>query len=165
MIAVGRICRLFGTDGGVMITLYSSFPDDFRKEEPLFVEIDKLAVPLFCSEWERRGRSGAVARFDDIDTERRAEEFLVGREIFVEDSETECADDEFYMEDLIGFSVVVGELRGELTDFIDSEANPLFEITIDGKEHLVPAQEEFITHIDFEGRVIKFILPDGLLEL
>ena len=54
MIAVGRIGRLFGTDGGVMITLYGSFPDDFRKEEPLFVEIDKLAVPLFCSEWERR---------------------------------------------------------------------------------------------------------------
>ena len=68
-----------------MITLYNSFPDDFRMEEPLFVEIDKLAVPLFCSEWERRGQSGAVARFDDIDTERRAEEFLVGREIFIEE--------------------------------------------------------------------------------
>ena len=165
MIAVGRIGRLFGTDGGVMITLYGSFPDDFRKEEPLFVEIDKLAVPLFCSEWERRGQSGAVARFDDIDTERRAEEFLVGREIFIEEEDKECADDEFYMEDLVGFSVVVGELRGELTDYIDSEANPLFEIRIDGREHLVPAQEEFITHIDFEGKVIKFVLPDGLLEL
>ena len=83
MVAVGRIGRLFGTEGGVMITLYNSFPDDFRMEEPLFVEIDKLAVPLFCSSFERRGQSGAVVRFEDIDTERRAEELLIGREIFI----------------------------------------------------------------------------------
>ena len=164
MIAVGRISRLFGTEGGVMITLYNSFPDDFRMEGPLFVEIDKLAVPLFCSSFERRGQSGAVVRFDDIDTERRAEDFLVGREIFIAEEEEE-RDDEFYMEDLIGFKVMVGNQRGELTDYYDSEANPLFEIELSGKSHLIPAAEEFIAHIDFEGRTIKFVLPEGLLEL
>ena len=163
MIAVGRIGRLFGTEGGVMITLYNTFPDDFRMEGPLFVDIDKLAVPLFCSSFERRGQSGAVVRFDDIDTERRAEELLVGREIFIADTEED--DDEFYMEDLIGFEVIVGNERGELTDYYDSEANPLFEIELGGKSHLIPAAEEFIAHIDFEGRIIKFVLPEGLLEL
>ena len=164
MIAVGRIGRLFGTDGGVMITLYTAFPDDFSNEEPLFVVIDELAVPLFCASFERRGQAGAVVHFDDIDTERRAEEFLIGREIFIEE-QAQDDDDEFYMEDLIGFKVSVGKLRGELTDYYDSEANPLFEIVIDGKEHLIPAQEEFIAHIDFDKRNIKFILPDGLLDL
>ena len=135
MIAVGRIGRLFGTDGGVMVTLYTAFPDDFSNEEPLFVVIDELAVPLFCASFERRGQAGAVIHFDDIDTERRAEEFLIGREIFIEEVEEE-RDDEFYMEDLIGFKVSVGKLRGELTDYYDSEANPLFEVVIDGKEHL-----------------------------
>ena len=163
MVAVGRIGRLFGTEGGVMITLYGSFPDDFRMEEPLFVEIDKLAVPLFCSSFERRGQSGAVVRFEDIDTERRAEELLIGREIFIAEEQEE--DDECYMEDLIGFEVVVGKERGELTDYYDSEANPLFEIELSGKRHLIPAAEEFIAHIDFEGRIIKFVLPEGLLEL
>ena len=164
MIAVGRIGRLFGTDGGVMVTLYTAFPDDFSNEEPLFVVIDELAVPLFCASFERRGQAGAVIHFDDIDTERRAEEFLIGREIFIEEVDEE-RDDEFYMEDLIGFKVSVGKLRGELTDYYDSEANPLFEVVIDGKEHLIPAQEEFIAHIDFDKRTIKFVLPDGLLDL
>lgn len=164
MIAVGRIGRLFGTDGGVMVTLYASFPDNFQNKEPLFVIIDKLAVPIFCSHFERRGQSGAVIHFDDIDTQRRAEEFLVGREIFIEESE-EVEDDEFYMEDLIGFTAIVGKRHGEISDYYDSEANPLFEITLDGKEHLIPAQEEFIAQIDFEKRKIKFILPEGLLEL
>lgn len=164
MIAVGRIGRLFGTDGGVMITLYANFPDNFQTKEPLFVIIDKLAVPIFCSSFERRGQSGAVVNFDDIDTERRAEEFLVGREIFMNEGE-EQEDDEFYMEDLIGFSAIVGKSHGQVSDYYDSEANPLFEITLDGKEHLIPAQEEFIAHIDFEKRKIKFVLPEGLLEL
>ena len=163
MIAVGRIGRLFGTDGGVMITLYTTFPDDFQMKEPLFVRVDELAVPLFCSSFERRGQAGAVVHFDDIDTERRAEEFLVGREIFIVEEDED--DDEFYMEDIIGFTVIVGKRRGEVTDYYDSEANPLFEIRIDNKEHLIPAQEEFIAHIDFDKRAIKFILPEGLLEL
>ena len=162
MIAVGRIGRLFGTDGGVMITLYTTFPDDFQMKEPLFIRVDELAVPLFCSSFERRGQAGAVVHFDDIDTERRAEEFLVGREIFVEDDDE---DDEFYMEDLIGFTAIVGKRRGEVTDYYDSEANPLFEIKIGDKEHLIPAQEEFIAHIDFDQQTIKFVLPEGLLEL
>ena len=147
-----------------MITLYTNFPDNLQPTEPLFVIIDKLAVPIFYSSFERRGQAGAVVHFDDIDTERRAEEFLVGREIFIEDNDSE-EDDEFYMEDLIGFTAVVGKRRGELSDYYDSDANPLFEITLDGKEHLIPAQEEFIAKIDFDKRIIKFVLPDGLLDL
>ncbi|MBO7307595.1 MAG: 16S rRNA processing protein RimM [Alistipes sp.] len=164
MLAVGRIGRLFGTEGGVMISLYASFPDDFQLEEPLFVYVDELAVPLYCSKFERRGQAGAIVTFDDIDTTRRAEDFLVGREIFIEEEESD-EDDEFYMEDLIGFTAVVGKTKGTLSDYYDSEANPLFEITLGDKEHLIPAQEEFIAHIDFDKRIIKFVLPDGLLEL
>jgi 16S rRNA processing protein RimM len=165
MIAVGRIGRLFGTDGGVMISLFATFPDDFTIEEPLFVVIDGLAVPIFCSSFERRGQSGAVAHFNDIDTSRRAEDFLVGHEIFIEEEESEQDDDEFYMEDLIGFAAIIGKRRGVVSDYYDSEANPLFGITLDDNEHLIPAQEEFIASIDFEGRKIKFVLPDGLLDL
>lgn len=146
-----------------MISLYTTFPDDFTNEEPLFVYVDGLAVPLFYSSFERRGQAGAVVRFDDIDTEYCAEAYLVGREIFIEEEADD--DDEFYMEDLIGFQAIIGDVVGELTDYYDSEANPLFEITIDGHEHLVPAAEEFIAHIDFENQKIKFVLPEGLLEL
>ena len=163
MIAVGRIGRLFGTEGGVMITLYTTFPDDFRMEQPMLIRVDELEVPLFCSTFERLVQSRAVANFDDIDTERRAEEWLVGREIFIEEDEQD--DDEFYMEDLIGFKASVGRQRGEVIDYYDSEVNPLFEIKLGDKQHLIPAQEEFIAHIDFEKRTIKFVLPEGLLEL
>ena len=164
MQAVARITKLFGTEGGVLLSLYTTLPEDFDpKTTPLFVMVDNLAVPLWCESFESHGASGAFVTFADLDTPKRIGEF-VGRELFVEEEERE--DDEFYMEDLIGFAVTAGKLHGEITDYYDSKANPLFGITFDGREEcLVPAAEEFIAAIDFDKRKIKLVLPEGLLEL
>ena len=168
----GRINKLFGTDGGVMLSLYAAFPDDFDPASmPLLVTIDGLDVPLWCDRFERRGQTGAVAAFADLDTDRRASE-LRGLEFRV-GTVDEADDEEFYMEDLIGFAVEAAESgaeeraphRGTLTDYYDSDANPLFELEIEGRSILVPAVEEVIAHIDFEGRRIRFVVPAGLLTL
>ena len=58
-----------------------------------------------------------------------------------------------------------GQFAGRVADYYDSEANPLFELEIGGRRVLVPAAEEFIAHIDFEGRTMKMILPEGLIDL
>ena len=202
-IPAGRINKLFGTDGGVMLSLYADFPADFDTDTPLLVTIDALEVPLWCERFERRGASGAVAAFADFDTERRAQE-LLGLEFRIRFDEED--DDEFYMEDLIGFAVTgfeirhggtensnsnsnsnsgdsnedanggsndnantaagdgtppAGQFAGRVADYYDSEANPLFELEIGGRRVLVPAAEEFIAHIDFEGRTMKMTCPKG----
>lgn len=164
--AVAKVTKLFGSerDGGVVLVLYDTFPEEFDPAtEPLFVRIDALSVPLWCERFERRGVTGALAAFSDLDTAQRASE-LVGHELYVERDE-EAPDDEFYMEDLIGFSVEADGRHGTVTEFYDSEANPLFGITIDGREYLVPAVEEFVTRIDFDGRRMTMSLPEGLLTL
>ena len=169
IVPAGRINKLFGTEGGVMLSLYPAFPDDFTTDTPLLVTIDALQVPLWCERFERRGTSGATAAFADFDTERRVQE-LLGLEFRIE-LEEDDEDDEFYLEDLIGFTVEAEEagtpevLAGTVTDYYDSDANPLFELEIDGRQVLVPAAEEFIAHIDFEGRTIHLVLPEGLLDL
>lgn len=171
MVPVARINKKFGAEGEVMLSLYPDFPEDFDPAvDALLAEIDGLVVPLYCDRFERRGRTGALVQFADLETERRVEE-LLSHELFVEELEEERDEDEFYLEDLIGFAVEVVEVgseesvSGTLTDYYDSEANPLFEFEIEGRSVLVPAAEEFIAGIDFEDRHIKFILPEGLLEL
>lgn len=168
-VSAGRINKLFGTDGGVMISLYPAFPDDFDPAAtPLMVTIDGLEVPLWCDRFERRGIAGATATFADFDTERRAEE-LLGLEFRIEEPQDD--DDEFYLEDLIGFDAQIeevgtpGKIAGTVSDYYDSDANPLFELEINGRRVLVPAVEEFIAHIDFEGRTMHLVLPEGLLSL
>ena len=183
-VPAGRINKLFGTEGGVMLSLYEAFPDDFDPAEtPLFVAIDGLDVPLWCERFERRGAAGAVASFADLDTPRRARE-LLGREFRIDLAQEDG--DEFYLEDLIGFAVEpetfgAGDAaaddaaaspdgahvcrHGVVSDYYDSELNPLFELEIDGRRVLVPAVEEFIAHIYFEARTIRMVLPAGLTEL
>ncbi len=172
MYSVARINRLFGVDGEVMITLYSDFPDDIDlSTEPLFVKIDGLNVPLYIERFERRGRAGAVVAFADIDTERRVSE-LLSMELFLpeRDGEEDIFDnDEFTFDDLVGYSVeaTVGDgvvYGGEITDFYDGK-NPLFGVTIDGHEVLIPAAEEFIAGVDFDAEHIIFLIPEGLIEL
>lgn len=56
--SVARVTKLFGGSdgGGVVLSLYDSFPEDFDPaEDPLFVQIDSLDVPLWCASFERRG--------------------------------------------------------------------------------------------------------------
>ncbi|MFI3332143.1 MAG: ribosome maturation factor RimM [Rikenellaceae bacterium] len=164
---VAKISKLYGADGEAVINLLSTFPDNFSLTDPIFIKVDSLSVPLYFDSFERRGRSSAVVKFADIDSERRIMEFM-GSDLLLPEVSEEEIDDEFFMEDLVGFAVeIVGDepLSGELTHYIHSEVNPLFEVTLGEREVLIPAAEEFIHSIDFDGSLIRFVLPEGLLDL
>lgn len=169
---VARVRSLFGSEGGLNLTLRPCFPDRFDVGDHLFALIDGLPVPLFVGSFERYGVAGAHVRFDDFDTQARASE-LVGLELYVDRCEQQ--DDEFYIEDLVGFACVVVEVseegvrqwQGVVTDFYDNPANPLLGVRIDGRESevLVPAADEFLARIDFENRNLTLLVPQGLTDL
>ncbi len=171
IVTAGRVGGLFGLRGEITLVLYDTFPRDFYMEEPVYVKIDSHTVPLFFKSLVRRGRKGATAVFEDIDTEARAAE-LVGLEFSIrEKGERGEADDgkgedELFFEDLVGWNAEFGDgRRGRITAFFESEFNPLLEIETDGVTELIPAQDDFIVEIDEQRRKVVFDLPEGLLGL
>ena len=76
-------------------------------------------------------------------------------------------DDIFYLEDLIGFRAYDGDTElGEIIEVDDSTWNVLLRIrTTEGRDILVPANEELIAGLDTETRNVIFSLPEGLVEL
>ncbi len=175
LLPVGKVSKLFGLDGGVLVNLYDAFPGNMDNEGPLFVKVDGLAVPLFMEYFERRGQKGALVRFADIDTPARAEE-LLGQEIFaapaagLRHGDDDVRDDEIFFDDLPGYKATVAEeggrqIAGTVKAFIDSDFNPLLQIETGGRELLIPAADQFIDHIDPIAREISFTVPPGLLEL
>lgn len=173
-VPVGRVSKVFGLDGEVLVNLYDTFPDEIDPKEPLYVRIDGLAVPFFLEKFKRRGRSGALARFADMDTPARAGE-LTGLEILMKAEarpESRPGDtDELFFEDLVGFVTYITEegsdrkVSGEIDGFIDDDMNPLFRVLVGGNEILIPASDEFIENVDPDARRASFVIPEGLLEL
>ena len=162
---VGKVSKLFGPEGGLLINLYDNFPEVVDMEEPLFAIIDSLTVPLFLDAFKRHGQSGAEVRFADFDNESRATE-LVGMELYRQTTDNQD-DDLIYLQDLVGFSVSFDDkpYRGVVCAFVDNDMNPLFEVDIDGNTIFIPATEEMISELNLEKQHIEFSLPDGLLEL
>lgn len=170
METVGKISKTFGTEGELIINLFDTFPDNYNTKEPLFVFIDNLAVPFFADSFKLKGRSSAVVTFADIDSARRAEE-LIGKTIHLESAETPgdyvepASEGAVYLEDIAGFAATVDGIGGGLVEeFIDGK-NPLFRLSLNGREVLIPAVDEFITELDTDARTISFELPVGLLDM
>lgn len=167
-VTIGKVTKLYGQGGGVAITIYDTFPKELNIEEPLYVLIDTLAVPLFLNRFERRGQKGALAEFDDIDNQTRAME-LVGKELFlyVSNADLKESDGEIYLEDFVGFTALFKgqKISGKVERYIDSELNPLFEISIGDDLVLIPATDGLISKYSIRKQRVTFDIPEGLLDL
>jgi 16S rRNA processing protein RimM len=162
MVTAGRVGGLFGNKGELTLILYDLFPRDPNMKEPLFVEIDGHAVPLFLERFVRRGVKGATAVFADIDTVGRASE-LIGRTLLMRAGE--MASEAVY-EDVVGWEARLDTgQKGRITDYLEGEFNSLFEVEIDGETVLIPVADELVTEIDESHRRVVFSLPEGLLDL
>ncbi len=160
---MGRISKLFGSQGELVLTLYEGFPRPPKLDKPFYTVVDGLDVPLFAGRFAPRGQSSAVVAFDDIDTVGRASE-LIGKEIFLPGESGRDGGDA--SSDLTGYRAILGGgLEGVVEEFFDEGPNPLFGIVAGGRQILVPAAAELISKIDRRRREIRFILPEGLIDL
>ena len=163
---IGIFTRTHGVQGEVAM----SFTDDIfdRVECPyLLCSMDGILVPFFLEEYRFKGETIALIKVQRIDTVEQARVFI-NKEVFfpkcyANDDET----DNYSWNYFVGFSAEDEEsgLLGKIVAVDDSTINVLFVIGRPvGGEFLVPAQEVFITDIDYDKRRIMFHLPDGLLE-
>lgn len=168
LIEIGRFGKSHGVKGELSAIISDSDIDP--AELPcVFVELDGLMVPFFIASTRTKGAESVLLTFEGIDTQVKAARFT-NKAIYVRASDlpdNEDDDEGFYLDDLIGYSVVSdGSRIGEITDFDDSTDNYLFLVrTQSGNEMLVPANPELIEEVDSQSQTIYMNLPSGLTEL
>lgn len=175
--AVGRIKKGYGStvesgdgrrSGDLWVTLFDTFPETWNTTEPLWVEIDSLAVPLFVSAMERKGAGSAVVRFDDFEWEEQAA-MLVGKVLYREGNAGEEGDDEEEgdFEAWCGFELAdrASGRTGRVAAFYDYPGNPLLGVDFDGQEVMVPVADEVIVAVNERKKRLEAVLPEGLFEL
>lgn len=159
MLAVAKIIKSFGTDGGLLLSSSVDLESlDFK--EPVFITFDGLQVPFFILDFTPKG-SRAVVHLNDVHNLTDAEE-LVGRTVY---ADVELEDDDEL--DFTGWAIVDrGRRIGVCTGLEDIPGNPCLEVQVEGSSEsagvLIPLHEDFIVEVDEDSRTLSLNLPDGL---
>lgn len=168
---VGKITKRYGEKekGELLVNVYDVFPEkDTWKTEPLWVEIDSLAVPLFIGEYRSQGSRRAIILFDDFERQEEAR-MLVGLKLYSRKPSQPDAEDEMPVHEYVGFRLTDKKSgqKGVITEYYDYPNNPLvgvrFEGNEDEEETLVPVA--LIMEVNRRKKEIEAELPEGLLEM
>ena len=160
---IGRLGKTHGVKGEVSL----QFDDDIFDRvdaDYLVLELDGILVPFFIEEYRFRSDTVALIKFEDVDTQQRANE-LTGCDVYFPRALAAADEGEVSLSLLVGFDLVEangGTTIGRIAAIDDTTANLLFELE-DGR--LIPANDDLIRDIDTKRKTIKMEIPEGLLEL
>ena len=160
---IGRLGKTHGVKGEVSL----QFDDDIfdrMDADYLVLELDGILVPFFIEEYRFRSDTVALIKFEDVDTQQRANE-LTGCDVYFPRALAADDEGEVSLSLLVGFDLVEangGTTIGRIAAIDDTTANLLFELE-DGC--LIPANDDLIRDIDTKRKTIKMEIPEGLLEL
>lgn len=166
ILKVGRTQKPYGIKGEINIlfqkTEYAELDTEFY-----FLEIDGIPVPFFIEDFLFVTDTHARVKFENLEDETDAARFVnlnvyIPRDLYKESSDADNPDWDYF----IGFSVVEqnGKTLGEIIDVDLATINTLFIVKGENEEHLIPATEDFILHIDEQNSIIEMNLPEGLIE-
>lgn len=167
-VKIGFIQKPHGIHGELVVRFQEEYYETLEEMPVLFLEIDELLVPYFIAKDSLRFKSGesVIAKLDWVDTDKQAKS-LSGLSVYVDNKDVIALDDEFMTDDLLGFKLFdcgVGFV-GEIIEVNDFSGNILLSVEMQGKEYLVPFNEDFLVRLDEDLREIELDLPEGLFRL
>lgn len=161
---IGVIGKTHGVKGELSIHVDDDVFDRVDADY-LVLRLDGILVPFFMEEYRFRSEEVVLMKFVSVDTQERARE-LTGTEVFFHRHLAESEEEtEMSMAQIVGFSIVNdadGKEVGRVENIDDSTVNTLFELD---NGILIPATDDMVTEIDMEKRIVRMLLPEGLLDL
>ncbi|WP_309089274.1 ribosome maturation factor RimM [Phenylobacterium sp.] len=160
LILVGRVAGAFGVRGEVRITSFTADPSALLDYRDMKREDGQPALTLLSG---RPAKGGLVVRAREVETREQAEA-LRGLKLFVpRDVLPEPEEDEFYVTDLIGLSVVTadGEPLGRIKNVQDFGAGDLLEVEPpQGASWYLPFTREAVPEVKLAEGIVIAVPPD-----
>lgn len=164
---LGRIVSKFSFKGEVLIKLDTDEPETYLEMESVFVEYDNNLVPFFIVRSSLQKSNLLRVKFEEVDTEEDAEDLMKCDIYLPLNLLPELSEDQFYFHEIIGFTVedeLYGTV-GTLTGVNDTTTQALFEIEKEGKQVLIPMNDQFLLKVDKKNKTIFVKTPEGLIDL
>lgn len=165
LLKVGVITTTHGVRGEVKVYPTTDEPERFLELDYVLLdtgrELRKLEIKNV-----KFFKNLVILKFKGVDNINDIEKYK-GRDLWIPRKEgQELEEDEYYIADLLGMSVVLenGQEFGTLKDVMETGANDVY--IIDSAEHgevLLPAIKECILDVDLEKNVMTIHLMKGLI--
>ncbi|HMB62844.1 MAG TPA: ribosome maturation factor RimM [Eudoraea sp.] len=164
---LGRIVSKYSFRGEVLVKLDTDDPEIYDNMESVLVSLGNNLVPFFIGKCRLHKSNLLRIQFEEINDEKGADRIL-GSELYLPlEHLPELSGSQFYYHEVIGFALqdrYHGHI-GIITAVNDSASQALFEAEKDGKHLLIPINDDIITKVDREEKVIYVTTPEGLVDL
>ncbi|KKK40968.1 hypothetical protein LCGC14_2897710 [marine sediment metagenome] len=164
---LGKIVRKFSFKGELLAKLDTDEPGTYQNLESVFVDFNGKLIPFFIASWQLHKSRLLRIDFEDVEDEADADD-LIGAELYLPlDQLPKLKGDKFYYHEITGFAVedVTYGVIGTITGVNDNTAQALFIIDAEGKEVLIPINDNFIKELKREEKKIILDVPEGLIEI
>lgn len=162
LVKIGKLTRLHGIKGALLLHLDSGPGPDVERLKTLFLDINGTPTPFFLSEIKAVGKNLAVS-FDTVSAAAEAQK-LAGKEVWIEAA---FLRKEKKRADLSGYLLVDDE-RGEIgtvIEMIDSPGQRLLSVKAGEKEVLLPFNEDLVRQTDHKKKIVYYSAPAGLIDI
>ena len=156
-VEAGRITNTHGVNGEVKIEVWLDSPAFLKKFNRVFLEGRELKIAS-----ARAHKGFLITKFEGVE-DVNAAMALKGRDVFIRRSDARLPKGAFFLQDIIGASVVDEQGReiGTLTDVMETPASHVYVVKGE-TEHLIPAVPEFVMSTDVENGIITVHLIEGM---
>ncbi|MBD0830910.1 ribosome maturation factor RimM [Aestuariibaculum sediminum] len=164
---LGKIVKKYSFKGELLIKLDTDQPELYSDLDAMFLDINHTLIPFFIESSQLHKSDLLRIRFEDVETEADAEA-LIKTEVYLPlDLLPKLEGNKFYFHEVIGFTIEDKNYGtvGKIVSINDSTAQSLFEIESNGKDVLIPMNDEFIVKVDRDNKTIIVETPEGLIDL
>ena len=164
---LGTIVKKFSFKGELLAKLDTDEPELYENLDAVFVDLRGTMVPFFIESSQLHKSDLLRIKFEDINSEADADTLIKAELYLPLTALPKLSGNKFYFHEVIGYQIIDENFGpvGTIISINDTTAQALFEIEHDGKEVLIPINDEIITKVDREKKTIIVKAPDGLVEL
>ncbi|HEX8618687.1 MAG TPA: ribosome maturation factor RimM [Thermoanaerobaculia bacterium] len=168
-IAIGIIRKAHGVRGEASVEPWTDAIERFDDLESVtLVAPDDAQMREVAVESVRIHAGRALLKFATIDSPEEIQTLHNWTVEIPEDEARELDEDEYFLHDLIGLTLIDGEgrERGVVTETYEGGGGILLNVKrADGKEFELPFAADLCTEIDLEAKRMTVALPEGLDDL
>ena len=164
---LGTIVSKYSFKGEVLVKLDTDDPEIYENMESVFVSLGNNLIPFFITRCRLHKSDLLRIDFEEVKTESDADRIMKSGLYLPLTQLPKLTGNKFYYHEVIGFDLIdaVHGNIGTIQSVNDTTAQALFEVQKDEAQLLIPINDDIITKVDRERKIIEVKTPEGLVEL